>query len=354
MQMQKNESKTFIRFFAAGLLCFAAAYLSEKTLGAIATFPFILILPGLAYLIYEKIWHITGFCAIAAFVFKCVFSSEIKEILAFTVFCVVLGAVSAMVFEQIRNIAFKKKKGKNTVLKFLVFVACFVIYIFFYGTIFGNLTSNRLNTEYLEKTYPDEQFLTGSTYYSYADGCYVTEFGFTAKERYKALVSVDKNGNKASDGFASIDGYRDHIKYEILNIGQNNIRSALSTFVYEGSDYVIRNRTVDTGDVLTSSSTYAEYRDKTCFEIALYYQFDTKEAFEEMCRSYIEHLDKYESVVYKEIIFYGFDDGENEDFAYTLNHTFGSDEIKSTAFDSSSYSRYFSEKDTHKYWELLG
>lgn len=350
-----NSISMSLRFCIAGIICFTAAYLSEKTLGAVAAFPFILILPGIAHLIYPRIFHITGFCALGAFIFKCVFSASITEILLYTLFCALLGTVSALTYRSVFDAVKNKAKLSKTVISATAFIILLVIYIIFYGTIPGVISSERYNREYLEKTYPDEQFLIGNTYYSFGDKCYLTEFGFTAKERYSAFVSTGKKGDTPNpEGFAVIDGYRDHTKYEILNRGKNDITTALSTIVYEGTDYVIRNSTLNTNDVLTSGSSYGDYKDKTNYEIALYYQFGSENDFRDMCRKYTEHLDKYDSVVYQSITFYGFDTSGKKDFSYSATHIYGSGELKTQAFDSSSYIGYFHEKDTHRYWELLG
>ena len=353
MQNSISNPPQILKFCIATFLCFASVYLSEKTLGAVATIPFILILPGIAYLIYGKMLHITGLCALAAFIFKCIFSSSVFEIMLFVIFCSILSTVSAFAFSKIKLLASKNKDSKMIIPAILFFVFAVMVYIFFYGTFWGNLSSKKANLEYIDKTYPKEEFLTGSTYYSFSDRCYVTEIGFTAKERYSALISAS-TGSDTEKGFAKIDGYRDLIKYEILNIGRNEMRAALTSHSYEGSDYVIRNSSVDTKDVLTSTAAYRDYLDCANYEIALYYSFATKESFEKMCREYAGHLSKYPNVLYKKITFYGFDTSDSEDFAYSLDYVYGSDKFESKDFDSSKYSRYFNEKDTHKYWDLLG
>ena len=348
----KNLPYAPVRFCIAGIICLFAAYLSEKTLGAVATIPFILILPGIASLFYPKPLHLTGLCALGAFIFKCIFASDIKDILIFMLITMLFGTVSAYFFTSVKEFVITKKKNIKSIISAVLFVLSVVIYINLHGTFFGNLSSEKVNTKYLENTYPDEQFLISSTYYSPTDRCYVTEFGFTSKERYSALVST--GNSKDSSDVAQIDGYRDNAEYEILERGKSGITTALSTFAYEGSDYVIRNKSLETNDILTAASSYSEYMDKTNYEIALYYQFDTAEAFENMCRDYAEHLAKYESVNYNSITFYGFDGSDKKDFSYTLTCKYGASEFSAKEFDSSSYSRYFDEKDTHKYWELLG
>ena len=351
MQSSVNTEKQILKFCAATFLCFASAYLSEITLGAVATIPFILILPGIAYLIYRNMLHITGLCALAAFIFKCVFSSDAFEVVKFVAFCAILSAVSAFAFSVLKSLIAEKKKNGKTIPAILFFALAIIIYVSLYGTFWGNLSSKKMNLEYIEKTYPKEEFLIESTHYSFSDKCYVTEVGFKAKERYSALISAK---NQGADGFAAIDGYRDLMKHEILNIGLEEIRAALTSFCYEGIDYEIRNKDVDTKDVLTSQSSYSKYLDCANYEIGLRDVFATKEAFEKKCREYAEHLSRYPNVLYKTITFYGFDASDGEDFAYSLDYVFGSDKFESQKFDSSEYSRYFSEKDTHKYWDLLG
>lgn len=335
--------------FVAGLLCFLSTYLSELALGAVATIPFILFLPGIAYLIYHNPRHIAGLCALSAFIFKFVFSNDLKEIILFTLFCTILGTVSVFTFKCIFELIKEHRVTKASSFVFpALFAVSLVIYFIIYGTIFGNLSSKAINKDYLEKNYPEETFLIGNTYYSVNDGCYVTEVNFNAKESYTALVSAEKNGS------AVIDGYRDYSTHEILSVGLEKIRTALSSFVYEGSDFVIRYGKVDTSDKLTPKSSYSDYAGKTNYEIALYYQFANIDDFEIMCKSYMEHIKGFDSIVYGKITFYGFDNSNNDDFTYMATYNFGSDKPQSGNFDTNNYSRYFSEKDTHKYWELLG
>lgn len=347
MQKTNNGKSSFIRFFIAGLLCFAAAYLSEKTLGAIATFPFILILPGIAYLLYRKPIHLAGFSLLAAFMFKCVYSSDTREIVLFSLFCGVLTLVSAYTLKYVYEAIAQNKKNKGTIVLPVLFVLSLIIYIICFGTFFGNLSSKGINREYIEKTYPSEDFNIGSTYYSVSDGKYITEFTFTAKERYKAVLSAN------SDGTASIDGYRDLARHELLTEGLGHIRTALSTFAYENSDFALRYDSIETDDIITTNSSYSKYADKCRYEIALYYQFTSKEEFEEMCKSYIEHLSSYDSVKYQRIRFYGFDSSDRVDFAYMTDYSNVDNTFDTRAFNDSEYSRYFSEEDTHKYWDLL-
>lgn len=345
--MQKNETGSFVRFFIAGLLCFAAAYLSEKQLGAIATLPFILVFPGIGYLIYKKPFHLAGFTLLAAFMFKCVYSGDTREIVLFPLFCAVMALVSAYTFKYISEAVTQGKKTGNTVVFPLLFILALTGYIICFGTIFGNLSSNNTNREYLEATYPSENFELGSTYYSLKDRRYVTDFEFTARERYKAQVSADKNGN------APIDGYRDLVRHEILTDGLDHIRRGLSTFAYENSDFALRYDIIDSDDIITADATYSEYADKCCYEIALYYQFNTADEFEEMCRSYADHLSLYDSISFKRIRFYGFDSSDSDDFAYMTDFSFNDKSFDTKAFDDKDYSRYFTAEDTHRYWDLL-
>lgn len=349
MDKKNNGINSVISFFIAGVLSFAAAYLSELTLGAVATIPFILILPAIAYLFYKKPVHIAGLCALSGFIVKCVFTSDIPLIIKFTIFCAVFSFISVTFCRCISGLILRKTaKTHKVIISSIVFIIALVIYFMLYGTIFGNLSSNTVNREYLEKTYPEQDFLVGNTYYSVSDRRYVTEFGFSSRERYSAKVSAEKNGE------AVIDGYRDYISSDLMNVVLSELRTSLSSFAYEGSDFVIRNGKIDTSDILTVQSSVADYRDKMCFEIALYYKFPTKESFEEMCKSYIEHLSGYDTLLYKQIRFYGFGYNNDKDFSYTLDYIFGTDEIQSYDFDSSDFERYFSEKDTHRYWELIG
>ncbi len=347
MQTQNNEKTSFIRFFIAGLLCFAAAYFSEKQLGVIATFPFLLVLPGIACLLYKKPLHLAGFSLIAGFMFKCIYASNAREIVMFSLFCAVLTLVSAYTFKCIYEKVTQDKKNRMTVVFPVLFAVSLVIYIICFGTVFGYLPSKEANIKYLEATYPSEDFNIGSTYYSVRDGEYITEFTFTAKERYRASVSAKKDGN------AVIDGYRDLIRHELLTEGLNRIRLGLSTFAYENSDYAIRYDDINSDDIITSERSYSEYADMCRYEIALYYQFATEEEFEEMCRSYIEHLSSYENVRYQRIRFYGFDLSDKVEFAYMTDYSFADGTFSTGSFDDKDYSRYFTEEDTHKHWDLL-
>ncbi len=347
MQIKKSETISFIRFFAAGIICFTAAYLSEKTLGAVAAFPFILLFSGIAYLIYQNTLHLVGFTALAAFLFKCVFANTTKEILLFSVFCAVLSFISANTVKVATDMIKTKKKNKKTLVYSVFFITALVIYILFYGTIFGNLSSKETNRNYLESTYPGEKFQIRSTYYSFDDKSYVTEFEFTDKERYRAKVSANK------DGSAKIDGYRDHSRHEILTEGVKHIRSGLSTFAYEGSDFALRYNKINSDDIITKDNTYTEYAAECCFEIALYDHFRSPEEFEAMCQSYIEHLSSYENIIYESITFYGFDSLDDDEFAYMTDYSYTDKKFETNTFDDKNYSRYFSEEDTHKYWNLL-
>ena len=338
----KKGSST--RFCIAVILCFASAYLSEITLGAAATIPFILILSAAAYFVYAKPLRIAALTALSAFIVKCVYSADTKTVLIFMAMCAVLSFISAQTARFIYEtfVLHKAKKAKAIVFA-LLFVVSFVFYIMIYGTIFGNLSSKSVNRAYIENTYTQDDLRIGSTYYSFSDKRYVTQFSFTARERYSALVSAD------SETEAPIDGYRDLKKNEIMNVVLADIRSALSTFAYEGEDFAIRNGSYDPSLAVDGDISFG-----MTFEIGLRYKFRDGAAFEKMCKSYIDHLKLYDNVGFGKLIFYGFDESDSDKFAYTLEYAYGSADIKSKPFDDKSFDKYFDEKDTHKYWELLG
>jgi len=334
----------FIRLCIAFVLCFVAVYFSELRFGAVATVPFILFSPAAAYAIHRKPLHIICFCALSAFILKCLFYPSVVEVLLFVVFCSLMGAVSILTLNAFWCYKEKRLAPQKLIAAAVLFVISLAVYILIYGTFFGNISSKKLNTEYLESTYPKEDIAVGSTYFSVRDMRYVTEFTFTAKERYRAKVSADKDGN------AVIDGYRDLVHTELLDAGMNKINRCLSTFAYIDSDYSIRPSLIDTDDTITAKNVAAEYYDAMCFEIGLRYQFASSEDFEKMCRDYISHLNGYESLIYKKITFYGFGTDDKTDFEYALEYTFGSDSFESTSFSAENFKRYYGN---NKYYERI-
>lgn len=335
--------QTIPTFAAACAICFAASYLSEITLGAVSTLPFLPILPAIAYIIHGNRRHVVGLCTISAFITKCIFTNKISQIILFTLFCATVSFVSATFV----NGVMRRRNNKSAfVLCSATYIAVFIIYFLIYGTFWGNVTSKRVNESYLSKQYPQESFAIGATYYSIAERRYVTQADFTNKERYRALISAN------SDGTAPIDGYSDMCKNELLNVGLKKLQACLSTYAYSGKDFAVRSWKIDSDDVISAETSAENYTDKMCFEIALYERFDNSSNFESACQGYINHLNGFNDLVYKKIRFYGLDTSKNNGFAYALDYEPQNGNYQSLPFDKNEYNDFNGK--AKKYWSLIG
>lgn len=340
VQIGKQSIPTFA---AACAICFAAVYLSEITLGAVSTLPFLPILPAIAYIIHRNRQHIVGLCAISAFITKCIFTNKISQIILFTLFCAAVSFVSSTFVSSVMH----RRKNKLTfVLCSATYITVFIIYFLIYGTFWGNVSSKRINENYLSKQYPKENFAIGATYYSIAERRYVTQADFTNKERYRALISANSNGT------APIDGYADMCKNELLNVGLKKLQACLSTYAYTGKDFAIRSWKIDSNDVISATSSADNYIDKMCFEIALYERFNDSANFESACQGYINHLNGFNDLVYEKIRFYGLDNSKNNTFAYALDYEPQSGSFQSLPFDKNEYTDFNGK--AKKYWTLIG
>ncbi len=340
--MKKNKSLNVLKMFVAGILCFGAAYLSEPTLGAIATFPFIVILPAISYLIYRKALHIIGFTALASLIFKCAFVSDIPKAVIFALTCALYCAFA--VVATMLLIAFRYNKNKKSAaLSGAIFALTLAVYIALNGTVFGNLNAEKANIKFVNDTYPEETFTVGSTYYSPSDFCYVTEFIFTDGEVYSAKISAKK------DGSAKINGYKDYCEARLLQSGTDSLRSFLSNYGYEGTDFALRRDRIETETLLVAGLNPESFYSDMCYEIAFYYEFSDAESFADMCKTYIGYIpDVFD---YHSITFYGF--GKKDKFEYSLNYINGSGAFEAKPFDKKSFETYSEDFETQKYWTMI-
>lgn len=341
--MKKLKNFTLLQFFIAGILCFAAVYLSEKTLGAVATIPFIIILPALAYGIYRKPLHIIGLTALAGVIFKCAFVSDIPSALIFGITCALYSAFA--VLATILIIAFRHNKNKmSAILSCVIFVALIAVYTITNGTVFGNINAEKQNIKFAEETYPEETFTIGSTYFSASDFCYVTEFIFTDSEVYSAKISAN------DDGTAKVNGYHDYCEARLMRPGVEKLRAFLANYGYEGQDFAVRPDRIDTATLLTTGLNSEDFYDDMCYEIAFYYEFENEESFADKCKEYIAYLP--EVFTYRSIKFYGFGDKGNN-FKYSLTYQSGNANYEVVPFDKKSFKSYTEDFENQRYWKMI-
>ncbi len=341
--MKKLISAQPFRFFIAGMLCFVAAYLTEPTLGAVATLPFMLVLPAAAYILYRNILQIGALCALGGFIFKHVLVSDFKAAVWFAIVCAFYGIAGAFCSKLLLK---AHKNKKLYIASAIVFICGISVFALFHGTFFSNLSSKELNIQYLEATYPEEEFTIGATYYSAKDGCYLTEFVFSDNEVYRARIGV-KEGKK--NRIVKVNGYRDYCEARLLQYGTDILLSYLSNYAHEGEDFALRRDKIEETTLLTTDSVPEDFYGEMCYELAFYNIFPDESSFEVMCREYVSYIP--ESFEYQSIRFYGIgDDGE---FEYSLTASPESTEFISEPFDGKSFEKYTSDSDTHKYWEFI-
>lgn len=340
--MKKLKDSKLLRLFIAGILCFAAACLTEPTLGALATLPFIIVIPATGYFIYSNILHICGFCALGGFLFKYAIVSELREAASFALVCALYGVLAVLRVKYMMS-----AKSKLRYIYSTIFFACLIsIYFVFHGTFFANLSSKDLNEKYLTERYPEEEFTIGTTYYSFSDKCYLTEFVFSDNEVYRAKIGVKEGKNGR---IVKVNGYRDYCEARLLEDGTDILLSYLSNYVHEGEDFALRRDKIEETAILTTDSTPEDFYSQMCYEIAFYNIFPESTAFEEMCRQYVSYIP--EGFEYGSIRFYGI--GASGEFEYSLSAKDGEAEFVSEPFDAESFERYFRNSDTHKYWEFI-
>lgn len=329
------------RFALAGLLCVIAAYFTDKTLGAVASLYIIIILCTAAYLIYKKALSIIALCTLGGIVFKLSYGSGIKEILQSVFVCILFSALPILAI----HIGFgtKQRCKKRYIWCFAIFVLSIFIHSFIYGTFFGNITSKKLNESYLKSEYPDTEFTFGSTYYSIKDRAYLTSAIFRDKEVYSALFSVSKK-----DGVI-IDGYRDYCEARLLEYGTDRLSSYLESYVHEGEDFALRRNKISVAERLTDKSLADNYYPYMVYDIAFYDVFSEKSRFEEKCALYASYIP--DSFEFDFIRFYGI--GENGKFKFQRDLTGNRSFSETSEFDKLSFDKYYSDKDTHRYWSVI-
>ncbi len=329
--------------FIAGIIAFIAVYLSEISLGVIATVPFLVIFPPVCYLLHRKQLHIVGLFALAALFFKLVFVSDIKSAVLFALFCAFYAAVSitALKLLILAKNATEKKKTKLNAISIIIFLLLFAIYFIIYGTFFGNISSKNKNIAYIQSTYPDEKFILGTTYFSVSDFSYITEFGFFDNELYNVKISA-----KDTDT-AKIDGYRDYCVSRLSEDGLSKLRAYISNYAHEGEDFALRHGDILTSDTLYPTLSSEDYFANMSYEIAFYTLFDSNEDFENICKQYLTYIP--ENFEYNKITFYGL--SEKGKFKYAAEYNKYSGDF--SVCDKVNFKKYFSESDMHKYWTLI-
>lgn len=329
--------------FVVGILSFVAVYLSEITLGVIATVPFLVIVPPVCYLLYRRQLHIVGLFAFAAFFFKLVFVSDVKRAVLFALFCAFFAtaSITAVKLLIVAKASVENKKKKLNIISGIIFLVLFIIYFIVYGTFFGNISFKNKNIAFIQSTYPDEKFILGNTYFSVSDFCYITEFGFFDNELYNVKISA-KN-----EDTAKIDGYRDYCVSRLSEGGLSKLRAYISNYAHEGEDFAIRRDNILSADTLYADFLGENYYADMTYEIAFYRYFSDNVSFEEQCRQYLAYIP--EEFEYNKITFYGLSEKGKFEFAAEYNRSL---EVF-TLSDSVKFNKYFSSNDTHKYWTLI-
>ncbi len=341
--MKKLKDSRALRILVLGILCFIAAYLAEPHQGAVATIPFIAVLPALGLFVYNNLGYALFFCAFGGFFTRCAFTADVPSSLLFALECTIIGLLSCSAALCIMYAKNKNNKKKIYGISALIFVISIVIFVILHGTFFGNTSSKKLSEKYISNTYTGEKFTVGSTYYSPLDMCYLTEFRFIDDEIYMAQVSAK------SESEAKIDGYHDYCHARLLEEGTDILRGYFSSLAHEGEDFALRRNRIETNDLLTRDSVPEDYFADMCYDVAFYREFSNPEDFMTMCRQYVDYLP--EIFLYREINFLGL--GDNGKFAYNAQHSRQNDTLTFFEFDEKSFVKYKHNKDTNKYFQCL-
>lgn len=339
-----------LSLFAAGILCFLAVYAYSPERGAVMALPLVLVLPGLAFLLYPRPAVILPLCGLAALLFAFTEGGSAAYTVRHVLLTLLFSAVSCLAFALLSRLVRKEERNRigSKAVYFAtgaVFVCFLIAYGVLYGTFWGNLTSKKQNVAYATGRYPRETFTISKTYYSIKDRVYLTDLVFTDSDVYVASVGLFRNGEVRADGY---DAY---CRTKLLSAGEDALRRVLTNYCHEGEDFALRRGELLTDDVLSPDADAEAYRDKMCFDIAFYRGCETSGAFEARCREYLSYLPA--NFPYARLRFFGAQT-DGGDFCYVLTQESGTPDDHAQPLRKADFIAYRRDRDAYEYWAPYG
>lgn len=339
--MQKKSNFFDTQIFKTAVFIIFAVF-SSYTVSAGASFartlPFVLILPAVSTLFYNKKILSSFLVLISCAIFLTVESSELYNtvLLSLTAF---LFAMLGMLIKRFFVTAYvsTKKRTFCTVCG-VVLTLCG---IFSYSLVFGNPVSyfiNRAaNMDYIADTYGESFAVKANyTWYDPSDERYYTNISFSDMSEMNADISARE---------PVCDGYSNYYEYKYLSAR----RELIAKFFAENikGDCAVR---INPSETVTVAAEPDER--EMVFDVAFYAQLTEKADFAAMCEKYVTALSGSDFVC-KKINFYG---GFADEFLYKFTaeypfvYTAQDFEDKTVPFEEKAFDRYYNELDYADMW----
>lgn len=302
------------------------------------TLPFVLVLPAVSTLFYNRKLLSAFACFVCAAIFLTVESTDILNTAIFSVFAFLFSGLGMLIK---RFFVTAYVSARKRVFCLVTGIILLLIGVFSYSLVFGNPVSfavNRAqNLDYIRNLYGKELSQAQNyTWYNMRDGRYYTNVSFTDTARMNADISSGK---------IAADGYSNYYEYKALSDRREELAQMFSENVK--GDCAVR---INTNETETYGDTTE--RENMVFDVAFYAQLAEKEAFEKACEKYITALSE-SGFVCKKINFYG---GFADEFLYKLPaeypFTITSESIGQSIqpFEEKAFDRYYNELDYADGW----
>ncbi len=323
----------YVRVLIYAIIIFIATFTLSEQRGFFRTLPFVLVLPAVATLFYNKRTLTVILCGVLAMFFGLVDTADISD--------AVLTAIIAMIFAFAgiltkRLIVTGKLYSGRRLLCYSLSAVLVIIgtlgYFAYFGNPIGTVGNHNDNVKYIRATYPDEDISIGATAYSFRDKTYYTSCKIDCG-RSKIFADISANEPERTDR------YRKYLEYTMLSDRITELSRTIMTG-FPGESVIFREAGFSRDVPLSQAVTPESVRAHMSFDIAFVAQITDIAEFEKKCAEYAEFLEK-SSFEYKRITFYGGFADEYRFCAVYENNSVSVSEIPKTSFDKDANAEYF-------------
>lgn len=324
------------------LLMIGATASMLESAGIFRTFPLVFVLPAVATLFYNKKRLTAAVAFVLVLFFILIESGSVSVAIITSLVALAFAAVG--IFIKRLAVTFWVSENKKIIL-FILAVILFVASILSYGFLFGNpfsaLSAQQKNLDYIEESYGSASPEIRYTHYDFEEKAYLTRIAFSED----AVMNADIC---AADPENIIDGYNNYYEHKYLSARSNILKSLLELKLPDETR-AVRINIDDTQITKAALKDPDSLCTEMVFDIAFYYQLNTREEFLEKCREYDAAI-KENGFVYGKINYYG---GFADEFLFEMTVEHGSDGDLSTLvkdFSAKTFERYYEEEDLYDHW----
>ncbi|MBQ7646075.1 MAG: hypothetical protein IJS94_02285 [Clostridia bacterium] len=197
---RKNDLRDTLYLVVSALFAWLGCYMFTMRLGAVSSYPFIIVTAVCASVICKKFIRTLVFYALFGFLLPFTASRGINASAQLCVICCVIFTLSFCAVYL-----FLKKTKKAPLFKtaaVLLAAAALAVHVFFNSDPFTFSKSSDTLSSYIDSNYRYEKLNSSNIYYVFSEKTFMTETAYSKRPTEKAYISV-KDG-KITDGYVSL------------------------------------------------------------------------------------------------------------------------------------------------------